>query len=391
MAQQKMLFVIQGGSEWMGGLHYIKNLIKTVKSGGDAVTVDLMVYASDQVNLFADMAADIDTIHVYNDIVAAAGWVKRAAWWLQRKTGNSIHPVLDNFIRAGGYQFAYPCLPRKDFKYYRFAEWIPDFQYRHFPEGSNPDEIQGRKDQNSFVTANAPLIYLSSQHALRDCEELFPASKGKLAVMQFCVFSEPLHFPEPLEKLRQAYSIPPKYFMVSNLLAPTKNLEVVIAALGILKKKGLSVPVVVSGDIHDYRNPGFKHSIFQRISAENVREEVIMLGLMPRMRQKQLLANALAIVQPSRFEGWNTLVEEAKWMDKEIILSDIPVHLEQAPASATYFKDNDAADLASKLEAIFNSSKEMPEINTVSVSAAYQENTARFAKHFMQTSLGSAQ
>ncbi len=389
MDQQKILFIIQGGSEWMGGLHYIKNLIKTTRCTGKAVAVDLLVYAEDQVGLFADMAADIDTIHVYNQVVAAAGLAKRARWWLQRKLGNIIHPALDSFIRARGYQFAYPCLPRKDFKYYRFAEWIPDFQYRHFPEGSNPDEIQGRKDQNSFVTANAPLIYLSSQHALRDCEELFPASKGKLAVMQFCVFSDPLQFPDPLQKVRQAYSIPQKYFMVSNLLAPTKNLEVVIAALGILKKKGLSVPVVVSGDIHDYRNPAYKHTIFQRISAEDVREEVIMLGLMPRIRQKQLLANALAIVQPSRFEGWNTLVEEAKWMGIEIILSNIPVHLEQAPALATYFTDNDAADLAAKLEAIFTSRAAPEEVSTVSVSPAYKENIARFAKHFMDTSLGA--
>lgn len=389
MSQQKMLFVIQGGSEWMGGLHYVKNLIKTVKSTGGQVAVDLLVYAPDQVSLFADMSADIDSIHVYNDMVAAAGLPRRAWWWLQRKLGNSLHPALDNFIRAQGYQFAYPCLPRKDFKYYRFADWIPDFQYRHYPEGSNPVEIQGRKDQNSFVTANAPLIYLSSQHALRDCEELFPASKGKLAVMQFCVYADPLHFPDPLEEVRSAYNIPRKYFMVSNLLAPTKNLEVVIAALGMLKKKGLSVPVVVSGDIHDYRNPGFKHTIFQRISAENVREEVIMLGLMPRIRQKQLLANALAIVQPSRFEGWNTLVEEAKWMGKEIVLSDIPVHLEQAPELATYFKDNDAADLAAKLEAIYHNAADKPAITAVAVSPAYQQNIARFAKHFMDTSLGA--
>ncbi|KAK6033656.1 glycosyltransferase, group 1 family protein [Ostertagia ostertagi] len=180
---------------------------------------------------------------------------------------------------------------------------------------------------------------------------------------------DPLQFPDPLMEVRDAYSIPPDYFMVSNLLAPTKNLEVVIMALGKLKRKGLSIPVVL-------------------ISQENVREEVIMLGLIPRIRQKQLLANAVAIIQPSRFEGWNTLVEEAKWMNKEIILSDIPVHLEQAAPLAVYFKDNDADDLAARLQAAYTGAGAKPEKKSVAVSQAYLENINRFASHFMHTSLG---
>jgi glycosyltransferase involved in cell wall biosynthesis len=388
MKEKKILFVIKGGSEWMGGLHYIKNLIKTVKYFNSLYTIDLLVYTRSQAALFADVKPDISEIHIYDEAIATTNLIKRLQWWSKRKTGHIFHPGLDEFIRKHGYQFAYPCLPRKDFTYYRFAEWIPDFQYRHFPDGSNPTEIAGRKEQNTFVTKNAPLIYVSSYHALRDCEELFPLSKGKIEVMQFCVFSDPVQFPDTLEKIRNVYSIPAKYFMVSNLLAPTKNLEVVIRAAGILKKRGISMPVVVSGDIHDYRNPDFKHGIFQLISRENVREEIIMLGLLPRIVQKQLLVNALAILQPSRFEGWNTLVEEAKWLGKEIILSDIPVHLEQAPSLATYFKDNDAEDLAVKLETSFNSAVTKPEKNEIAVSPAYTENIAGFAKHFIGKSFG---
>lgn len=387
MPGKKILFVIKGGSEWMGGLHYIKNLIKTIKYFDSLYTIDLLVYNRGQADLFADVKPDISEIHIYDEAIATSNLIKRLQWWLKRKAGNIFHPGLDEFIRKHGYQFAYPCLPRKDFTFYRFAEWIPDFQYKHFPDGSNPTEIEGRKQQNAFVSKNAPLIYVSSYHALRDCEELFPVSKGKIEVMQFCVFSDTIQFSDKLEKVRNAYSIPAKYFMVSNLLAPTKNLQVVIRAAGILKKRGISIPVVVSGDIHDYRNPDFKHTIFQLISRENVRDEVIMLGLLSRITQKQLLVNSLAILQPSRFEGWNTLVEEAKWMGKEIIISDIPVHLEQAPPLATFFKDDNAEDLAMKMETLFNTSKIISERNDISVTSGYIENIRNFAKHFIDKSL----
>ena len=388
MREKKILFVIQGGSEWIGGLHYIKNLVKTVKYFDPLIAVDLLVYTRTQVELFDDIKTDISKIHIYSDSIATKNILTRLQWWIKRKVGNIFHPGLDNFIRRNGYHFAYPCLPRKNFKYYKFAEWIPDFQYKHFPDGSNPAEIIERKIQNFYVSKNAPLIFVSSYHSLKDCEELFPVTKGKIEVMQFCIFSDPIQFSESVETVRACYSIPDKYFMVSNLLAPTKNLQVVIRAVGILKRKGVSVPVIVSGDIHDYRNPDFKHSIFQLISSENVREEIIMLGLLPRIKQKQLLVNSLAILQPSRFEGWNTLVEEAKWLGREIILSDIPVHLEQAPRLATYFKDNNATDLAEKLELFFNNGKTRHEVNGIAVSHDYNENIKSFAKHFIAKSLG---
>jgi glycosyltransferase involved in cell wall biosynthesis len=50
-------------------------------------------------------------------------------------------------------------------------------------------------------------------------------------------------------------------------------------------------------------------------------------------------------VNPSRFEGWSTTVEEAKAVGTPMLLSDIPVHREQAP-HADFFGTDDAAAMA---------------------------------------------
>jgi glycosyltransferase involved in cell wall biosynthesis len=147
------------------------------------------------------------------------------------------------------------------------------------------------------------------------------------------------------------------------------------------------VQVVVTGNLHDYRNPSFKHQIFQLVNSEDVREQFVFLGLISRNEQKQLLVNSLAILQPSRFEGWNTLVEEAKSINKRIILSDIPVHLEQAPANGIFFKDNDAADLATVMGKQIQNI-DIPEISEVRESEEYRQNIKAFANHFLQVSLG---
>jgi glycosyltransferase involved in cell wall biosynthesis len=155
----------------------------------------------------------------------------------------------------------------------------------------------------------------------------------------------------------------------------------------LLKQQGHNIHVAVTGDIHDYRNPFFKNKIFQLISSENVRENIIFLGLIDRMDQKQLLVNSISIVQPSRFEGWNTLVEEAKCLDKRILLSDIPVHLEQKPPKAVYFRDNDHGDLADKLLSLYNEPLPAAETTGITMSDRYKDNITKFAAHFINTSL----
>lgn len=62
-----------------------------------------------------------------------------------------------------------------------------------------------------------------------------------------------------------------------------------------------------------------------------------------------LNAAADAVINPSFFEGWATSVEEAKCLGTPLILSDLPVHREQAP-DADFFDPRDAAALARCLE-----------------------------------------
>lgn len=59
-----------------------------------------------------------------------------------------------------------------------------------------------------------------------------------------------------------------------------------------------------------------------------------------------LIKNALAVINPSFFEGWSSTVEESKLFNKRIILSDIPIHREQDPSNAFYFDPNNFLDLS---------------------------------------------
>jgi glycosyltransferase involved in cell wall biosynthesis len=63
----------------------------------------------------------------------------------------------------------------------------------------------------------------------------------------------------------------------------------------------------------------------------------------------EVLRHAAAIVQPSLFEGWSTVVEDVRASGRPILLSDLPVHREQDPPRCTFFPPEDDAALADAL------------------------------------------
>jgi hypothetical protein len=61
------------------------------------------------------------------------------------------------------------------------------------------------------------------------------------------------------------------------------------------------------------------------------------------------MIHAIAVINPSLFEGWSTSVEESKSRGKAVIHSDIPVHCEQAPARGYFFNPHDPEQLLEHL------------------------------------------
>jgi glycosyltransferase involved in cell wall biosynthesis len=64
------------------------------------------------------------------------------------------------------------------------------------------------------------------------------------------------------------------------------------------------------------------------------------------------MKHAKAVIQPSLFEGWSTVIEDAMAMNQVIIASDLEVNAEQLGENAIYFKRNCAVDLANCIEKI---------------------------------------
>jgi glycosyltransferase involved in cell wall biosynthesis len=104
--------------------------------------------------------------------------------------------------------------------------------------------------------------------------------------------------------------------------------------------------VIATGAMEDYRRPRHVEELMRHADELGVLDSFLTLGVVPYDDLIGLMVNSVALLNPSRAEGWSTSVEEAKSLGKRILMSDLPVHREQAPRDGLYVDPDDATGLA---------------------------------------------
>lgn len=182
-----------------------------------------------------------------------------------------------------------------------------------------------------------------------------------------------------INQLREKYGIPEKYFFSPNQFWVHKNHKLVLKAVKLLKNEGINILVAFSGKNYDFRNPGYFEELVQFARENDLQENIKFLGFIDRSEQLVLMKHAIAIIQPSLFEGWSTVVEDAKALSQDIILSNLNVHVEQTTdyPNKCFFNPYDEVDLKEKIKSrLFNpiQKQEYP----------YRIYVEQFGKNFMK-------
>lgn len=263
------------------------------------------------------------------------------------------------------------------------VNWIPDFQHMRLPVMFQADDIRIRTSEFSKMSRKSDGVILSSFDALKDYRLFTGDTSGKVRVLQFV--SQPGRYrdnsPEELNAVRTKYNIEHDYFLIPNHFWKHKNHMVVFSAMAILRKKGLSPVMVCTGLVDDYRHPEYIDQTKQYITENKI--DVRLLGLISYDELIILLKNAIAVINPSLFEGWSTTVEECKSLGKNMILSDIGVHREQNPPDSYFFNPENSEELASILELHIQSREKFMKIHNQQEYTEYQSRrTKEFAENF---------
>ena len=254
--------------------------------------------------------------------------------------------------------------------------WIPDFQEVYFPQFFSSAEISFRKAMQTYIVNHNYPVVLSSNNALDHLHELYGKHKRNEFVLNFAVTHPSIAHLEKNSILKK-FGINQPFFFAPNQFWVHKNHKIILEALVELKVHHPNILVVFSGKESDYRNPNYFSSIKQFVAENNLESHVLFLGFIDREEQLLLIKESMSIIQPSLFEGWSTVVEDAKAFNKFIIASNLEVHKEQLNQNYLLFDPHKKEDL---IHQILNFLEHKPAI----IAFDYSQNVKKFGQDFMK-------
>src|SRR3954469_7610378 len=179
----------------------------------------------------------------------------------------------------------------------RTIGWIPDFQHLFFAELFNQADLDRRNETIKRLADKATLIMLSSTAARDDFAAVAPDASSKVRVIPFpSLFAfEPIAG-NPADS-RRRFNLPEKFALVANQFWAHKNHAVIVPALAELKRRGLRIPVVMTGQPSDWRDPANKNlsSLLQAIAGAGLNDQIIILGQVPYPDLVNLMRTAVVI------------------------------------------------------------------------------------------------
>lgn len=235
--------------------------------------------------------------------------------------------------------------------------WFPDFQHTHLPKYFSKEEIISRDKMYLNYIKFSDKFIVSSKSAKKDLIKFkrknhINVDRNKIKVLHF-IPNINLSKIKKKTYFKNFLKINENFIFVPNQFWAHKNHECIINALSFLNKKGIKIKCILTGKNFDHRNPYLFKSLIKKVKQFKLYKQILYRGILPYDDVISLIYHSTLVINPSFFEGWSTTVEEAKLLNKKIILSDITTHLEQNPKNAVFFDPKKPNELAKKIEKNF--------------------------------------
>ncbi|WP_298222765.1 glycosyltransferase family 1 protein [Flavobacterium sp.] len=331
--------------KWTGGLIYILNVVKILNFLEDKDKPTVVVLFNPVLQKYAD-----EIEYPYLEMVPHHFPSVYKGYLLSILKNRNL--FVDDLVVSHKLDAVFPMhdYPVKSESKARLVSWYADLQHQYYPQFFSKFKIFERNARIKMILRNSKDLVVSSQAVKDDFLKFYKVPKSlKIQIYHFVSIIDNL--PDlSADEIKAKYHLPDEYFMISNQFHKHKNHKVAFEAVAELKNKGVEVNIAVTGRFPDEPESEYLKELHDIVNANDLRTSISFLGLIPRGDQLLLMKYAKAIIQPSLFEGWSTVIEDAKSLQVPVIAANLNVNIEQLESTGTYFESHNAAQLAGILE-----------------------------------------
>ena len=365
-----------GGNYWNGGISFIESIAFNLSLLPENIRPELFLIISPSTIKNIEYIAP--SIHLFSGVI-----LLRCAEIRPYVLNTQIYEIyrfedISEYIDVifpinTEYLNGYPCL-----------SWLPDLQHKKLPGLFSEKDIADRNSRLSQMMNFAEDIIVNCPDVKNDLLHYYPDYQGQVHIIPVYSYIDRRYLSQdPIETLDK-YQITGNYIICCNQFWRHKNHNNLIKALALTKSP---IHLVLTGSLEDYRCDKWIDELRVLIARENLQNRISILGYIPRADQIQLIRGALAMVQPSLFEGWSMVLEEARILGKTILASDINAHKNRNIENCNLFNPLNINELARSIDSLYSEGANIKYPDRKSELIA-KNNVETLAKNSAQDMLG---
>lgn len=255
-----------------------------------------------------------------------------------------------------------------------FAYFPHDLQHRHLPENFTEAQIRHRETRWRKRAQHATRVVAAGEHVKRDLVALWEVPQEKILVYPFPPPVNPMSTEATSRVPRERYVIYPAVFW------PHKNHELLIEAISILKSRGSTLQLILTGA----KNATFA-AVMRQIEQLNLIGQVHYVGHVDESELDELITGAEAVVLPSLFEAVSLTAYDAIRAGRPLACSDREWFRAQCGDRAVYFDPLDPVSIANQIEAVTHPNNSGNRFVPLSDEMTRQLSLEAFAENLYRT------
>jgi glycosyltransferase involved in cell wall biosynthesis len=337
----KLAIIFNFSPTWMGGVIYILNIIKILDFLDDKDKPQIFLFYKPDLSKFL-----VDLQYPYMNLIKwdfpsiTQGYLK--SWLLMKNI--FIEEMINNYSVDTIYPFY--DFPVRTVTKVKLVSWCTDIQYKYYPEFFSRMQIIGRNTRLKRLLHYNNDLVLSSNAVYDDLCRFFKLRRElNIHIFHFVSVIDNIGAIQ-IGALRTKYNLPDKYFIVSNQFHKHKNHKVILQALVKLKEMGVKKYLAITGKFPSATESPYLSELHRIIDEHDLHDQICMLGVIQRCDQLVIMRHSQAVIQPSLFEGWSTVIEDAKSLQVPVIASNLSVNIEQLGNEGRYFEPHNQNELA---------------------------------------------